>query len=124
MTIEGIEFINSCLDELKIPFEFKEWTSDVPETYWVTDYLEVESMNEDGMEESTFILTGNTLKSKMELESVKEKVKKYFGNEGITAILPSGSGIAVSFSTGNYIPSIDHSVHRLEINLEVKEWKV
>ena len=44
MTIEGIEFINSCLDELKIPFEFKEWTSNVPDTYWITDYLEVESM--------------------------------------------------------------------------------
>ncbi|MDO5361974.1 MAG: hypothetical protein Q4F03_04910 [Eubacteriales bacterium] len=124
MTTEALGYINTCLEGLNIPYEFGEWTSDVPDTFWTGDYTEIEQESEDGYEESTFILTGNTKKSKLELESVKTKLKEYFGNEGRTAILASGAGIAVFYAVSNPIPSVEESVHRLEITLRVKEWRI
>ena len=124
MTIEALGFINSCLDELKIPYQFMEWTSTpVPETYWTGEYTETESLNEDGSEESTFILTGTTKKKYFELESVKQNLKEYFTNYGKKAILDSGSGIVVMYSDSFPVPSIQEGVHRLQVNLKIKEWR-
>lgn len=124
MTIEGLGFIDSCLDELKIPYQFMEWTSTpVPDTYWTGEYTEVESMNEDGSEESTFILTGMTNKKYFELESVKQKLKEYFTAYGKKAILESGSGIVVMYSDSFTVPSIQEGIHRLQVNLKIKEWR-
>lgn len=124
MTIESLGFINSCLDELGIPYELMEWTSTpVPDTYWTGEYTETESMNEDGSEESTFMLTGTTMKKYFELESVRQKLKEHFPAYGKKAILNSGSGIVVMYSDSYPIPSIQEGVHRLQVNLKIKEWR-
>lgn len=124
MTTEGLGFINSCLEKLGIPYEFMDWTSTpIPETYWVGEYTEIESMNEDGYEESTFILTGTTKRKFIDLESVKEKLKESFPSDGRTAILDSGSGIAIFYSDSFPVPSIEEGIRRLQINLRIKEWR-
>ena len=124
MTVEGLSFINSCLDELGIQYQFMEWTSaPIPDPYWVGEYTEVEPLNEDGLEESTFILTGTTKKKYLDLEVVKQKLKEYFPTWGKTAILESGSGIAVFYSDSFPVPSIQEGVHRLQVNLKIKEWR-
>ena len=125
MTVEGLSFINSCLDELGVQYQFMEWTTTpIPETYWVGEYTEEEPMNEDGLEESTFILTGTTRNKYIELENVKQMLKEYFPKEGLTAILESGSGIAVFYSDSYPIPSIQEGVRRLQVNLKIKEWRI
>ena len=124
MTIESLGFINSCLGELGISYEFMEWTSTpIPETYWVSEYTETESMNEDGSEESTFILTGTTKKKYFELESVKQKLKEAFPVYGKKAILESGSGIVIMYSDSYPVPSNQEGVRRLQVNLKIKEWR-
>jgi hypothetical protein len=123
MTIEGLQYINNLLTEI-IPYEFMEWSSDVPETYWVGEYQEIETLNEDGFQESSFILTGNTNGSFLNLETVKEQIKNLFGYDGLTEILESGSGIAIIYETAYPIPSVEFGIHRLQITLRVKEWRV
>lgn len=123
MTIEGLKFINQCMEELNIPYEFMEWTQPLSVLFFVGEYTERENQNEDGLRPSTFILTGTTTNKYMELESVKDKIEQYFGNEGVTAILESGSGIAVSYSTAFPIPTDENEMHRIQINLDVKEWR-
>lgn len=123
MTVEGLGFITKCLEELRIPYEFEEWTQDLSFPFFVGEYTEIEPMNEDGLEEGTFILTGTTTGKYMELESVKELVKNYFGVDGIVAILESGSGIAVSYETSFPVPTDEQGLHRIQINLNVKEWR-
>jgi hypothetical protein len=123
MTIEGLQYINNLLTEI-IPYEFMEWSSDVPETYWVGEYQEIETLNEDGFQESSFILTGNTNGSFLNLETVKEHIKNLFGYDGLTEILESGSGIAIIYETAYPIPSVEFGIHRLQITLRVKEWRV
>lgn len=124
MTIEGLGFLNTCLEGLKIPYQFMEWTSDVPDTYWVGEYTEVEPSNEDGMEESDFILTGTTNKKFLELEKTKELLKNHFTKEGKTFTLDSGSAIAVMYSNSYPVPSVDEGVHRMQVTLKIKEWRI
>lgn len=123
MTIEGLGFITNCFAEMGIPYEFMEWTQEVSFPFFVGEYSEIESPNEDGLEEGTFILTGVTTRSYLELEVVKEMVKNYFGKDGLTAILDSGSGIAVSYETSFPIPIDEQDIRRIQINLSIKEWR-
>ena len=123
MTIEGLGFITKCFDELEIPYEFMEWTKPVSVPFFIGEYNELESLNEDGFEEGTFILTGVTMNKYIELESVKEKIKQYFGHDGLTAILESGSAIVVTYETAFTIPTDENEMHRIQINLNVKEWR-
>ena len=84
MTVEGLNYVNNLMESLNIPYEFMEWTSDIPETYWIGEYQEIEPLNEDGMEECNFILTGNTKGSFLNLENVKELLKDTLGCDGET----------------------------------------
>lgn len=124
MTIEGLGFVNSLFESLGIPYEFMQWNSpNVPNTYWVGEYIENESVNEDGLEQASFILTGITNQKFLELETVKQQLKDRIGNEGMTAILESGSAIAVSLADSQPLPSVENGVHRLQITLNVREWR-
>lgn len=124
MTIEGLNYINHMIESLGIPYEFMQWnTPGVSGTYWVGEYIDVGAVHEDGMEECKFLLTGTTNQKYLDLEEVKEKLKKHIGHEGITAILDSGSGVAVLYSGADPLPSVEYGIHRLQITLTVKEWR-
>ncbi len=121
MTIESLKFINEQLKSIN--YKFGQWTSyPVPYPYWVGEYNEIDSVNEDGMQETTFILTGTTRGSYIELEQDKEKIEKLFKDK--TAILPNGNGIAVFYMNALNIPVDDMELKRMQINLQIKEWKV
>lgn len=75
MTIEALGIIDRLLTDAGINYEYYEWTSDLAYPYWVGEYQEVEPLNEDGMSESTFIMSGFTRGTAFELEQDKEKIK-------------------------------------------------
>ena len=76
MTIEALGYINDCMESLSIPYEFIQWTKDLSFPYFIGEYTEVESPDENGMEQGTLILTGTTNKNYITLESIKEKLKE------------------------------------------------
>lgn len=124
MTVAGLAFLKGELLSLRIPYEFMEWTSHpVPKTYWVGEYSEVAPVDEDGLFESTFLLTGTTKGKYLSLEIVKEQIRNHFPEYGLTEILPNGWGIAVMFETSFPVPAVEEGVHRMQITLRVKEWK-
>ena len=125
MTSEVLNFISSKLEEIGIDYEFGDWTSDpVPEPYFVGEYSESPAMDESGLQETTFILTG-TARTWILLEEAKSKIEKLFSKvTGLTAILENHSGIAVFYSTALIIPTGDAELKRIQINLTVKEWSV
>ncbi|BBK61846.1 hypothetical protein A9CBEGH2_07860 [Amedibacterium intestinale] len=121
MTIESLKYINDILSTLT-NYEFGQWTSTpVPNPYFVGEYNEVGSDTEDGRFETTFILTGTTRGSWLELESVKEKIEKALNK---TAILPNGNGIAVFYVNSFIVPVDNAELKRIQINLQIQEWKV
>lgn len=123
MTIEALQYINDCMESLSIPYEFMQWTKDLSFPYFIGEYTEVEPLDESGKEQGTLMLTGTTNTNYLSLESIKEKLKEYFPYYGRTAILDSGSGIAVSFSTAFPVPTGEQGLFRIQINLNIQEWR-
>ncbi len=123
MSISALKFISEKLERLKIPYAFEEWTAnEVPDPYFVGEYNEVESTEreENGYQETTFILTGMGRKW-LGLEQAKEIIEN---NITETAILPNGNGIAVFYSNSFPVPTGDAELKRIQINLTIKEWRV
>lgn len=123
MTIAALKFISDALDDLNINYQFGEWsTNPVPDPYFVGEYSESESLTreEDGLQESTFMLTG-TGTNWLALEQAKASIEN---NISKTAILSSGNGIAVFYAGALMIPTGDAELKRIQINLTIKEWSV
>ena len=122
MTTESLAFINDILTEADINYEFMEWTSDAVYPYWVGEYTESEPLNEDGMQESTFMITGTTNGSWLSLEEAKATIESNLCNQ--TVILPNGNGLTVFYSGSLVVPTGNEKMKRMQINLLIKEWKV
>lgn len=116
-------FISEQLESLSVPYEFGEWTGDVQYPYWVGEITEEPPISEDGAEESTLILTGFHRGKFIDLETVKEEIKKHFDPiYGLRAKTDSGT-IAVFFDGSMYLPTGEGELKKIQINLKIKEWK-
>lgn len=93
--------------------------------YYVGEYTERETMTEDGLQESTILLTGFHRGTWLELEDTKEKIENYFNHvSGKTVITDNGSAVAVFYAGSMTVPTGDAELKSIQINLHVKEWKV
>ena len=126
MSIEALNIIRKALvDELKLHYEFGTWSKKGIYPYWVGEYQDIPPVNEDGMQGTTFILTGFTRGKWLELVEAKEAIENYFNKiHGKTVIAESGSAVAVFYSDSLIIPTGDAELKKIQINLDVKEWKV
>lgn len=122
--LEGLKFISEKLEEAGVPYCFEEWTENITYPYFVGEYTESEPLYEDGESESTFILTGTTNGSWIDLEREKEKTHKLFPDTGLTKILPGNIAIAVMYSGSMPVPTGNDQLKRIQINLKIKEWRV
>ena len=123
--MEKLRFINEQMEILAVPYEFNEWTSErVPATYFVGELPSQEEINtEDGLEQTIMFINGFHRGTLMELETIKEKIKKHFDPIfGLRAKTDSGS-IAVFFDGSFPIPTGETDLKRIQINLRIKEWK-
>lgn len=124
---EILQFLNTEFDNAGIPYEFLEWTQKVTYPYFVGEYNEFEPATESGEEDKAFILTGfcRGSNARLKLERMREKVKELFpALEGKTAILKSGSGIAVFYGNSFFVPTGEAELYKIQINLVIKLWKV
>lgn len=125
MSIEALEIIKAGLISLGVNYELAAWTQAPVYPYFVGEYQETEPVTEDGLRESTFILTGFTRDSWLELEEAKEAIENYFDAiSGRTTITESGSAVVVSYANGLIVPTGDAELKKIQINLSIKEWKV
>ncbi len=124
MSIEALKYIGNLMESIGIPYEFMRWNSGIPpDGYFVGEYIEAPSMTreENGYQESTFILRGYTRGTWLVLEQAKEKIAKSIPK---TAILEDGSGIAVFYESATVVPTQDADLKSIKINLTIQEWRV
>lgn len=125
MSITALNIIKNAMDLLNINYEFGEWNSEVVYPYFVGEYQEVPNLNEDGMKESTFILNGFSRGSWLELEQAKEIIENHFDRVlGKLFTADNKSVVAIFYSDSQIIPTGDSELKRIQINLQIKEWKV
>jgi len=122
-----LKIIDDSMKEIGINYEYMEWTSPPVDQYYTGEYQEVPSMNEDGMQETQFILNGfargeNAL---LELENAKEQIERYFPQVGGRLVSTEKSVVAIFYAnTLANLPTGDAEIKRMQINLTIKEWKV
>ena len=119
---EVLNFMNSELGTMGIPYEFLEWTQPVSYPYFIGEYNEFEPILENNEEEKTFILTGfNRGKdARMQLERMKGLIEKEFDPvNGKIATLNGGSVVAIFYSNSFYVPTGEEELYKIQINLSV-----
>ena len=126
MTKETLKIIKDAMKELGLAYGFGEYSNKpVVYPYFVGEYTETESVTEDGLQESTFLLTGYARGSWLALEDAKESIKNHFNHvSGKTVITDNGSAVAVFYANSMIVPTADAELKRIQINLDVKEWGV
>lgn len=125
MSIAALNIISNAMDSLGINYEFGEWNSKVVYPYFVGEYQEVPALNEDGMQESQFILNGFSRGSWLELEEAKEKIENHFNKvSGKIVTADDKSTVAIFYENSLIVPTGDEQLKRIQINLKIKEWKV
>ena len=121
--MEKLKFINEQMAEIGIPYEFGEWSSAKTYPYYVGEITEDPITTEDGLEESTMLVTGFHRGKRIDLEKDKEKIKQHFDPIcGLMGETEKGA-IIVSYDGAFYIPSGEMSLLKIQINLKIKEWK-
>lgn len=128
MTKEVLGIIRKAMNFLGLQYGFGEYGGNaegqIVDPYFVGEYMETESTTEDGLQETTFILTGFSRGSWETLEEAKEKIEKYFSLSGKVGITSSGSAVAIFYAHSLIVPTGDAELKSIQINLSIKEWKV
>lgn len=121
MSVLGV--IATELNNIGVPYEFMRWTQPVEYPYFIGEYTETPTMVEDGSKEGTLILTGTTTGTWLELEQIRAKIESHF--HPICGLRKSTDTGAVVIFYGNSFPvdTGEADLKRIQINLEVKEWR-
>lgn len=121
-----LKVVSDGMIELGLEYEFGEYTKEpIVYPYFVGEYTETEPMTEDGLQETTFMLSGFSRGTWLTLENAKEKIERYFNKVyGKTVMVDDGSAVAVFYGNSLIVPTGDEELKKIQINLQCKEWKV
>lgn len=126
MSIEALKYVGDLLQSMGIPYAFGRWNGETATGstyYFVGEYIESPSLTreENGYQETTFILRGYTRGDWLLLEQAKAAIER---NVTKTAILDDGSGIAVFYESATIVPTGDANLKSIKINLNIQEWRI
>ena len=126
MSKQALKFVSDGMEAIGLEYDFETFKKKpIVYPYFVGQYTEQEPQTEDGLQESTFMLTGFHRGEWLALEDAKEKIENYFNRvSGKTAITDNGSAVAVFYMGSLIVPTGDDDLKSIQINLQVKEWKV
>jgi hypothetical protein len=121
-----LKVVSDGMTELGLEYEFGEYTKEpIVYPYFVGEYTETEPMTEDGLQETTFMLSGFSRGTWLTLENAKAKIENYFNKVyGKTVMVGDGSAVAVFYGNSLIVPTGDEELKKIQINLQCKEWKV
>lgn len=121
--LDALSVISGHMTELGLNYEYGEMTQSPPlYPYWVGEYNEPESQSEDGREVATFLLTGFSRGSFLELEAQKAAIREKF-KHGAMSLTNSKVAVAVYYAGSIQIPVDSMDLKRIQINLTIKSWK-
>lgn len=126
MRIESLGFIDKSLSDVGIDYEFSRWTrEDIPDTYWIGSFTDSPSLEEDGISETSFILTGTTHNSWLDLMNQKEIIENLFPSVGGLLFSDESYPLktAVYYDNSFPVPTDTMDIKRIQINLKIIEMK-
>lgn len=121
-----LKIIDNAMTALGIEYGFVSYKKyPVVYPYFVGEYTETEPFREDGLQETSFLLTGFHRGTWSELEDAKEKIERYFDKvSGKVVVAEDGSAAAIFYANALIVPTGDADLKSIQVNLSIKEWKV
>lgn len=129
MTSKPLQIIADAMDALGIEYGFGVYRGNaagkIVYPYFVGEYTETPPLYENGLQESTVMLTGFHRGTWEQLEAAKAKIENYFNKvSGKTVMADDGSAVIVFYDNALVIPKEDAELKCIQINLSVQEWSV
>lgn len=129
MTSKPLQIIADAMDALGIEYGFGVYRGNaagkIVYPYFVGEYTETPPLYENGLQESTVMLTGFHQGTWEQLEAAKAKIENYFNKvSGKTVMADDGSAVIVFYDNALVIPKEDAELKSIQINLSVQEWSV
>lgn len=123
MSGDVLKLISDDMAALGLNYSFMRWTFDVVYPYFIGEYTEEPNMTEDNLQDTSFLITGTTRGSFIDLETAKAKIENLY-RDGKSQITTSGTGVVIFYDSSLTVPTDDAELKKIQINLLVKEWKV
>lgn len=118
--VEILGFIKDKLQEIKVPYEFGEWTQTVAYPYFVGSFDETDFRYEDNCTAGTFTLDGWSRGSKITLTEAVDKIKEAFSDlQGVV----DDRMFFVRYGGAMGVPSGEADLYHMIITLFTYEWK-
>lgn len=121
---EIMGIIADAMESIGLRYDYEEWAGDVEYPYFVGHMTETEPTTEDGEQDATFLVTGWSNSSFLELRKAASAIREAFptieGKRGTTA---SGNGYTVWYASSDTVPTDKPELKSIQINLNVKIWR-
>ena len=118
--------LNEEITALGIPYQFMEWNSEdgvLRYPYAVGELTRTPTANEDGNFESTLLITVTTRGTWAELYEIDSIIEAHFPSSGGLNV-STEKGACIIFYAGSFpVPTGEADLKRIQINLDIKEWK-
>ena len=115
--INVLTIMNDELEEMNIPYTFDTWDKDVALPQFIGEIVEEPTVDEDGKNEYSFILTGYATKYSYLFE-VAEKLKEKYKMSAIV------KGVVIKYDNLITVDNGTDDVKQVQITLKIKEWSV
>ena len=114
-----LKIINNELNTMNIPYTFDGWDKELELPQFIGEISETPTLNEDGLSEYTFILTGYAIKNEVGyLFEVAERLKERYKPSKIV------DGMVIMYNNAMPIETNTDDLKRIEITLKIKKWSV
>lgn len=129
MSKQVLKIVSDAMKSMGLEYGFGEYSGnekgEIVYPYFVGEITETGSTTEDGLQESTVLLTGFSRGKWLALEDARESIENYFNRvSGKTVITDNGSAVAIFYANSMIVPTGDAELKSIQINLSTKEWKV
>ena len=115
--IKVLTAMKNELEKMNIPYTFDGWDNEIELPQFVGEISETPTLDEDGKNEYSFILTGFAT-SYSELFDISEQLKKKYKTSAIV------DGIVIKYDNATTIDNGTDDLKQIQINLTIKEWSV
>ena len=114
-----LKIINDELNTMNIPYTFDGWDNEIELPQFIGEISEVPTLDEDGLSEYTFILTGYAMKNDNDyLFDVAERLKQRYKPSKIV------DKVVIMYDNTIFIDANNEDLKRIQITLKIKKWSV
>lgn len=115
--IKVLTIMKNELEQMNIPYTFDGWDSEIELPQYIGEISETPTIDEDGKNEYSFILTGFAT-SYTTLFDVVDRLKHKYKTSYIV------DGVVIKYDNTTTIDNGTDDLKQIQINMTIKEWSV